>query len=84
MIINKRNQPKSKGWFESFIDDTTFIEKIAYIIWCGLPYGLFIMLEIIISNIWIRIISSMGIFILLSLLIYGFACFMTNQDRSWN
>ena len=83
MMINKRNQPKPKGWFESFIDDTTFIEKIAYIIWCGLPYGLFIMLDFI-PNILTRLLSVLLIFTILSLLIYGFAVFMSSDERNWN
>jgi len=82
-MINKRNQPKPKGWFESFIDDTTFIEKIAYIIWCGLPYGLFIMLDFI-PNILTRLLSVLLIFTILSLLIYGFAVFMSSDERNWN
>ena len=83
MIINKRNQPKPKGWFEAFIDDTNIIEKLIFMLWFTLPYFLFIMLDII-SNVWIRVVSSSLVFIVLSLLIYGFGVFMSNQDRSWN
>ena len=83
MIINKRNQPKPKGWFESWLDDTTFIEKIAYLVWFTLPWGLFIMLDFI-PNIFIRLLFVSSVFILVSLLIYGFAVFMSNDERSWN
>ena len=83
-MIRRKEQQLKKGWFESWIDDTTFIEKIVYIIWCGLPYGLFLMLDIIISNIWIRTLSTIGIFILLSLLTYGFGKFMSSEGRWWN
>ena len=60
MIIRKGRQDRKKGWFESWIDDTTFIEKIVYIIWCVLPYGLFIMLDFI-PNILIRLLSISSI-----------------------
>ena len=84
MIVNRRREPQlKKAWFETFIDDTTFVEKLVYIMWCGLPYFLFLMLDII-SNIWIRTISTIGIFILLSLLIYGFGKFMSSGNRDWN
>ena len=83
MIINRKKQSKPKGWFESFIDDTNIIEKLIFIIWFTLPYFLFLMLDGI-PNIWIKIASSIGSFILLSLFIYGFAVFMSSDERDWN
>ena len=83
MIIRKGRQDRKKGWFESWIDDTTFIEKIVYIIWCVLPYGLFIMLDFI-PNILIRLLIVSTIFIVVSLLIYGFGTFMSGDERRWN
>ena len=35
-------------------------------------------------DIWIRIASSVSIFIVLSLLVYGFAIFMSSDERDWN
>ncbi len=83
MVINKRNQPKPKGWFESWLDDTTFIEKIAYLVWFTLPYGLFIMLDFI-PNTLIRVLSASSIFVVSTLLIYGFGVFMSSDERDWN
>ena len=83
MIINRKKQQKPKGWFESWIDDTNIIEKLIFMIWFSLPYFLFLMLDGI-SNIWIKVSSSAGVFILLSLLIYGFAVFMSSDERDWN
>ena len=82
-MINKRNQPKPKGWFESWLDDTTFIEKIAYLVWFTLPYGLFIMLDFI-PNTLIRVLSASSIFVVSTLLIYGFGVFMSSDQRHWN
>ena len=82
MIINKRNQPKSKGWFESFIDDTNIIVKFGFLIWFGMIGILYIMFDVF--DMWIRILLSIGSFILLSLLIYGFAVFMSSEERDWN
>ena len=83
MIINKRNQPKPKGWFESWLDDTNIIEKLIFMIWFALPYFRFLMLDGI-PNIWIKVTSTIGIFVSLSLLIYGFAVFMSSDERDWN
>ena len=52
-------------------------------IWFALPYFLFLMLDGI-PNIWIKVTSTIGIFVSLSLLIYGFAVFMSSEERYWN
>ena len=82
MIIKRRRHERKKGWFEIFLDDTTFIEKIVYIIWLFVPYAFYLMFDIF--DMWIRVLLSGGIFIIISFLIYGFAMVMSNEDRYWN
>ena len=82
MRIIRRKQEKPKGWFEAFIDDTTFVEKIVYIIWLFVPYAFYLMFDVF--DIWIRVLLSVGIFIVISFLIYGFAIFMGSEERHWN
>ena len=78
----RRKQPKPKGWFESFIDDTNIIEKLFFLIWFGAIGVFYVMFDMF--NIWIRILLSVGLFTLLSTLIYGFAVFMSSEERYWN
>ena len=80
-MIRKKQELK-KGWFESFIDDTNIIEKLMFLIWFGMIGILYIMFDVF--DMWIRILLSIGSFILLSLLIYGFAVFMSSEERDWN
>ena len=82
MIINKRNQPKPVGWFEAFIDDTNIIEKILFLMWFGMIYMFYIVFDMF--DIWIRILISIGLFSLSSLLIYWFGVFMSSEERNWN
>ena len=81
MIVRKKDV-KPKGWFESFIDDTNIIEKLFFLIWLGVIGIFYIMFDGF--DIWIRIASSVSIFIVLSLLVYGFAIFMSSDERDWN
>ena len=78
----RRKQPKPKGWFEAFIDDTNIIEKFIFLMWFCVIGAFYVMLDWF--DIWIRVLLSVGLFTVLSILVYGFACFMSNQDRSWN
>ena len=82
MIIRKGRQDRKKGWFESFIDDTNIIEKFGFLIWFGMIGILYIIFDGF--DIWIRIASSVFIFIVLSLLVYGFGVFMSSDERDWN
>ena len=82
MKIMRRKEQKPKGWFESFIDDTNIIEKFGFLIWFGMIGILYIMFDGF--DIWIRILLSVGLFSLSSIIIYGFAVFMSNEDRYWN
>ena len=78
----RRKQPKPKGWFESFIDDTNIIEKLFFLVWFGAIGIFYVMLDWF--NIWIRVLLSVGLFTLLSTMIYGFAVFMSSDERDWN
>ena len=80
-MIRKKQELK-KGWFESFIDDTNIIEKLMFLIWFGMIAILYIMFDGF--DIWIRVSLSVGLFILLSTMIYGFAVFMSSEERYWN
>ena len=80
-MIRKKQELK-KGWFESFIDDTNIIEKFGFLIWFGMIGILYIIFDGF--DIWIRIASSVFIFIVLSLLVYGFGVFMSSDERDWN
>ena len=81
-MIRRREQIKQKGWSESFIDDTTFIEKLAFIMWFGMIYMFYLMFDMF--DMWIRILISIGLFSLSSLLIYWFGKFMSSDERYWN
>ena len=83
MIINKnRNKQLKEGWFEQFIDDTNIIEKLIFLIWFGMIGIFYIMFDGF--DIWIRVLASIGLFSLLSTLIYGFGVFMSGEERDWN
>ena len=78
----RRHQPKQKGLFETIIEDTSFIEKITLIVWCGLPYLIWMMVDGL--SVIYKIPISIGIWILLSLLCYWFGNFMSSDQRHWN
>ena len=80
-MIRRREPIKKKGWFESFIDDYSFMEKLILMLWCTFPYFIFIMLDWF--DIWIRVALALGIFIISSLLCYWFGVFMSSEDRDW-
>ena len=81
MVINKRNQPRQKGWFEQWLD-LSFMEKLITIMWCGMPYLLWMMNEGL--NIGYKIPIVIGIWIVMTLLCYWFGVFMSNEQRDWN
>ena len=81
-MIVRRRQQKPIGWFEAFIDNTNIIEKAIFLIWFGMIYMFYLMFDMF--DIWIRILISVGLFSLSSILIYGFAVFMSSDERDWN
>ena len=80
-MIRRETQLK-KSWFESLIDDTTLSEKLVLILWCGLPYLIWLMTDNL--NIIYKIILSICIFILLTLFCWLFGKFMSSEERDWN
>ena len=80
MIIRDRHKPRPKGWFEEWLD-ITFPEKLITIAWCGMPYIIWMMVEAL--SVPYKILTSIGVWILLTLLCWWFGNFMSNQDRHW-
>ena len=80
MIIRK-GESRQKGWFEQWID-ITFPEKMITIMWCGMPYLIWMICDGL--EIWYKVTISIGVWIFLTLCCYWFGNFMSSQDRDWN
>ena len=78
MIIRDRYKPRNKGWFEEWLD-LSFMEKLVTVMWCGMPYIIWMMVEGL--EVWYRVIASIGVWILLTLLCWWFGKFMS--EREW-
>ena len=76
-----KNTLKNKNWGETFISDYSFPEKLIIILWCGFPYLIWMMCDGV--EIWYRVLISVGIWILMTILCYWFGTFMSSQDRDW-
>ena len=81
MVVNRREQTLKKGWFEEWLD-ITFMEKLVTIAWCGLPYLIWLMVDGL--SILYKIPITIGVWVLLTLLCYGFGKFMSSEERYWN
>jgi len=81
MMIRDRHKPQSKGWFEEWLD-ITFVEKLVSIIWCGVPYLIWLMADGL--NVPYKVLVSIGIWILLTIGCYWFGKFMSSDQRHWN
>ena len=77
-MIRRREQLKKKSWGEWFIQDYSFPEKMVAIMWCCFPYLIYVMSEGI--EVWYRLILSVGIWILLSLLCFWFGSSINYAD----
>ena len=64
MISRDRRGYKEKNWMEMLVTDTSFPEKLIVITWCGLPYIIWLMSESL--EVWYRVITSIGIWILIN------------------
>lgn len=80
-MIHRRHQLKSKGWFEEWLD-ISFIEKLVTIMWCGMPYIIWLVVDDLI--IVYKVLTSIGVWILMTLLCYWFGKFMSSDEREWN
>ena len=81
MVVNKRNQPRHKGWFEEWLD-LSFMEKLVTIMWCGMPYMLWMIAEDVI--VMYRLPIVIVIWILLTISSWWFGHFMSSDQRDWN
>ena len=82
MVVNRRNKYKEKSFSEVLISDTSFPEKLISIMWGGMPYLIWMMCDGL--EIWYKVLVSIGVWILLTLLCYWFGKFMSSDDRDWN
>ena len=81
MMIRDRHKPKPKGWMEEWLD-ITFPEKMITILWCGMPYLIWMMCDDL--AIKYKIPVSIGVWIILTLCCYLFGKFMSSEGRDWN
>ena len=44
MVIRKGRQDRKKGWIEEWLD-LSFIEKLMSVVWCGMPYLIWMMAD---------------------------------------
>ena len=79
-MINKKYTDRKKGWFEQWLD-ITFPEKLITIAWCGMPYIIWMMVEGL--SVPYKILTSIGVWILLTLLCWWFGHFMSSEERNW-
>ena len=77
MIIKKGRHDRNKGWFEEWLD-FSFMEKLITIMWCGMPYIIWMMVEGL--SVPYKILTSIGVWILLTLLCYWFGKLMSERD----
>ena len=81
MIIRKGRQDRKKGWIEEWLD-LSFVEKLISIMWCGMPYLIWMMADGL--DVMYKIPISIGIWVLLTLCCYWFGIFMSSDQRHWN
>ena len=77
MIIRDRYKPRNKGWFEEWLD-LSFMEKLVTVMWCGMPYIIWMMVECL--SVPYKILTSIGVWILLTLLCWWFGKLMSERD----
>ena len=77
MIIRDRYKPTKKGWFEDWLD-FSFMEKLITIMWGGMPYIIWMMVEGL--SVPYKILTSIGVWILLTLLCWWFGKLMSERD----
>ena len=82
MVINRdRRGYKENSFMEMLISDTSFPEKLIVIMWCAMPYLIWMMAEGL--EVWYRVLTSIGVWLFLTLCCYWFGKFMSSEDRSW-
>ncbi len=81
MIINRRDKTKPKGWFEQWLD-ITFPEKLVTLMWCGMPYLLWVMADGF--GVIYKVPIVIVVWVVLTLLCWWFGHFMSSDEREWN
>jgi hypothetical protein len=79
--MNRREPQLKKGWMEEWLD-ITFAEKLVTLAWCGMPYLIWLMADGL--NVGYKVLVSIGVWILMTLLCYWFGTFMSSDQRYWN
>ena len=82
MISRDRRGYKEKSFSEMLISDTSFPEKLIVILWCGMPYLIWMMADGL--GILYKVLTSIGVWIFLTLCCYWFGTFMSSEERHWN
>ena len=77
MIVRNKDRGRPKGWFEEWLD-LSIMEKLVSIMWCGLPYMIWIMCGSL--DVMYKIPISIGVWIVLTLLCYLFGKIMSEMD----
>ena len=77
MIVRKKDRGRPKGWFEEWLD-LSFMEKLISMMWCGMPYLLWMMCGSL--DVMYKIPISIGVWIVLTLLCYLFGKIMSEMD----
>ena len=72
---------RNKGWFEEWLD-LSFMEKLMSMMWCGFPYLIWLMSDGL--SILYKLLLSIGVWILATLLCWWFGNFMSSDEREWN
>ena len=78
MLINRREPQRKKGWFETWLD-ISFPEKLITIMWCGMPYLLWMMAEGL--GVIYKVPVVIAVWILLTLLCYWLG--KLRSERDW-
>jgi len=81
-MIHRRHNYKEKSFSEMLISDTSFPEKLIVIAWCGMPYLIWMMADGL--GLIYKILTSIGVWVFLTLCCYWFGKFMGSEERHWN
>ena len=77
MIVRNKDRGRPKGWFEEWLD-LSIMEKLVTLMWCGLPYMIWVMCGSL--DVMYKIPISIGVWIVLTLLCYLFGKIMSEMD----
>ena len=81
-MIHRRHNYKEKSFMETLISDTSFPEKLIVIMWCGMPYLIWMMSEGL--GMMYKVPVVIVVWVVLTLLCWWFGHFMSSDERDWN